>query len=130
MASRSGDPAGRRRLDGRLRVWLGRRWTRRGLALLLLATGLLLAAGAVGESWRWLVILDGSLFTWLGLSALTRSPARGWPRALAFGTVGYLAAGLAFLAAGTPWTLALGWPYVLVQAGLSCPTGLPCPLGR
>lgn len=125
----SGDPAQRRRLGGRLRTWIARRWTKRGVLVLVLAVVVLVAAGAVGEPWRWLFVVDGSLFAGLGLAMVLKGEAR-WPRAFARAAGAYLAGFLVLVVAGTPLLQALAWPYLLVQAGVSCPLGLPCPLGR
>lgn len=126
----SGDPVQMRRLGGRVRAWLGRRWTRRGLVLLAVAALVLAGAGAIAEPWRWLAIADGSLLAWFALAAVARSPQRSWPRSIGAATFAYLASALTVLLAGTPAPLALAWPYVLAQAAIACPLGLPCPLGR
>lgn len=118
-----------RRLGARARAWLTRRWARRGIGLLLVAVLLLLLAGHLPEPWRWLVLADGALLTWLALAWMAR-PGRPWLRACAWGTGAYAVPALVLLVAGTPWPLALVWPHVLVQATVSCPLGLPCPLGR
>lgn len=119
-----------RRLGSRLRSWLGRRWTRRGSALLAVAALVQLVAGYLAEPWRWLAIVDGSVLTWFALAAFARSPERSWPRAGVAAAVTYLAPSLALLVAGVSAPLALSWPYVLAQAALACPLGIPCPLGR
>lgn len=130
MSSEPADAWRARRIGGRLRAWLDRRWTRRGLALLAAATLVLLVSGYLAEPWRWLAIVDGSLLSWLGLAAMARSPERPWPRAMGGAALAYLAATLALLVAGTPAPLALTWPYLAVQAALACPLGAACPLGR
>lgn len=129
MTSETEDPAERRRLGPRVGAWIGHRWVQRGLLVLLLAALILVVAGGLGEPWRWLLVVDGSLFTWVGLAMVMKGQAR-WPRAFARGAGAYLVGFLLLVVAGTPILLALAWPYLLVQARISCPLGLPCPMGR